>query len=118
LLKYGVSLNKVCDYLASGRPTILAGDPGYDPVREARAGISVRGEDPAALADAVEALMAAPAEERVRMGRNGREYLERVHGIHILADRLEGVLRGDGSYPSEGEVSALAMERTEAPSIK
>src|SRR3989441_4494398 len=33
LLKYGISLNKVCDYLASGRPTILAGEPGFDPIR-------------------------------------------------------------------------------------
>jgi len=27
LLRFGISLNKVCDYLASGRPTIFAGSP-------------------------------------------------------------------------------------------
>jgi len=117
LLKYGISLNKACDYLASGRPTILAGEPGYDPIREARAGISVAGENPAALADAVEALMALPAAERVQMGRNGREYLERVHGMQALADRLENVLMGAGPSESMGKAAALPREETEAHSI-
>ncbi len=117
LLKYGISLNKACDYLASGRPTILAGEPGYDPIREARAGISVPGENPAALADAVEALMALPAAERVQMGRNGREYLEQVHGIQVLADRLEKVLTGAGPRESTGKVAALPTEETEVHSI-
>jgi glycosyltransferase involved in cell wall biosynthesis len=94
LLKYGISLNKACDYLASGRPTILAGSPGYDPIKEAKAGLSVPAENPEALADAIELLMTLPPEERVQMGVNGREYLGRVHGIGVLADRLEKVLLG------------------------
>jgi glycosyltransferase involved in cell wall biosynthesis len=94
LLKYGVSLNKVCDYLASGRPTILAGNPGYDPIQQANAGLSVQAENPKALADAIELLITLPAGQRVQMGINGREYLGRVHGITVLADRLEKILLG------------------------
>jgi glycosyltransferase involved in cell wall biosynthesis len=94
LLKYGVSLNKACDYLASGRPTILAGNPGYDPIAEARAGLSVPAENPTALADAIELLMTLLPEERVQMGINGREYLGRVHGRGVLADRLEKIMLG------------------------
>lgn len=94
LLKFGVSLNKACDYLASGRPTILAGNPGYDPIKEAKAGFSVPAENPQALADSIELLMTLDPEERVRMGKSGREYLERVHGIGVLADRLEKTLLG------------------------
>lgn len=94
LLKYGISLNKACDYLASGRPTILAGNPGYDPIREAKAGLSVPAENPRALADAIELLITFSPEERVQMGANGREYLERVHGLSVLADRLEKILLG------------------------
>lgn len=92
LLRYGVSLNKLCDYFASGRPTILAGSPGYNPVDEANAGISVPGEDPAALADGVQLLMSFNAEKRIRMGENGRNYLARVHDIDILTSRLENAL--------------------------
>ncbi len=93
LLKYGISLNKICDYLASGRPTILAGEPGYDPIQEARAGLSVKAENPVALADAIEALMALTQAERVQMGQNGREYVRRVHALPILAERYESTLR-------------------------
>src|SRR5882762_645926 len=94
LLRFGISLNKVCDYLASGRPTIFAGSPGYDPIKEAKAGISVVANDPEALADAVEDLIALTPEERVRMGQNGRDYLERVHSIDVLSARLERTFLG------------------------
>lgn len=117
LLKYGISLNKACDYLASSRPTILAGEPGYDPIRQAGAGISVPAENPAALADAVEALMAYPPEERVQMGRNGREYLERVHGIQALADRLEKVLLGCEPLAAMGSEAAAPAKETEVHSL-
>lgn len=106
LLKYGISLNKACDYLASGRPTILAGNPSFDPVREAHAGISVPAENPHALADAVETLASLSPEERVQMGRNGLEYLKKYHDIEVLADRLERVLQGKEhtGEPSQPEV--------------
>jgi glycosyltransferase involved in cell wall biosynthesis len=103
LLKYGISLNKVCDYLASGRPTIFAGTPGYDPVQHANAGISVPGEDPEALADGIQQLLALTPDERAQMGRNGREYVARVHGLDVVAGRLESVLLG--SYQGEPGVS-------------
>lgn len=105
LLKYGISLNKTCDYLASGRPTIFAGSPGYDPIKEAKGGISVVANNPVALADAVEQLMALPADARVQMGKNGREYLERVHGIDVLASRLERTFLGSEKDGTSSEQS-------------
>jgi glycosyltransferase involved in cell wall biosynthesis len=115
LLRYGISLNKACDYLASGRPTVFAGNPGYDPIKEAMAGISVPPNDPEALAAAAEQLMALTPEERVQMGRNGREYVARVHGLDVVAGRLESVLLG--SYqrepgPSESGVVSKAQATT------
>jgi glycosyltransferase involved in cell wall biosynthesis len=115
LLKYGISLNKACDYLASGRPTIFAGTPGYDPIKEAGAGISVLGEDPSALAQGVEQLIALTPEARMQMGRNGREYVARVHGLDVVAGRLESVLLG--SYErdpgsSESRVVSKAQATT------
>jgi len=113
LLRYGISLNKACDYLASGRPTVFAGNPGYDPIKEAMAGISVPPNDPAALAAAAEQLMALTPEERLQMGRNGREYVARVHGLDVVAARLESVLLG--SYqrePGESSVVSKAQATT------
>ena len=102
LLKYGISLNKACDYLASGRPTVFAGSPGYDPIKEARAGISVAAANPGLLADAVERLILLTPEERIQMGKNGRGYVERVHSIDVVADRLEVIL-GSPALQSAGE---------------
>jgi glycosyltransferase involved in cell wall biosynthesis len=116
LLKYGISLNKACDYLASGRPTIFAGTPSYDPVKEAKAGISVPAEDPKSLADGIASLMALTSAERVQMGRNGREYLQRVHGLEVLADRLERTLLGSGKCDPEPS-APVGIAETEATPV-
>jgi len=117
LLKYGVSLNKTCDYLASGRPTVLAGNPGYDPIKEAKAGFSVPAENALALADAIESLMKLSASERVGLGLNGIEYLRRVHGVDVLADRLEKTLLGvTGKNAASGKVAIGGIE-AEANSV-
>lgn len=118
LLKYGISLNKACDYLASGRPTILAGEPGYDPIKEAQAGISVPAENPQALADAVESLMARAPEERVQMGQNGREYLARVHDIRMLADRLEKTLLTGSTNVPASFAAASSRESGQAAGLR
>jgi glycosyltransferase involved in cell wall biosynthesis len=92
LYKYGISLNKMCDYLASGRPILFAGDSTYNPIRDAAAGISVPPENAAALSEAIDHLTSLTAEERVRMGQNGLKHFKKYHDIRVLADRLERVL--------------------------
>jgi glycosyltransferase involved in cell wall biosynthesis len=92
LYRYGISLNKMCDYLASGRPILFAGESSYDPITSASAGIRVPPEDPAALADAVLRLRALPAEARARMGENGVAFAREHHDVRDLAARLEALL--------------------------
>jgi glycosyltransferase involved in cell wall biosynthesis len=92
VFKYGISMNKLCDYLFSGRPTIFAGESAYDPVAEASAGISIRGDDPPALAAAIIKLAGLPYGERLEMGRNGIAWIRRYHELGALTDRLEAVL--------------------------
>jgi glycosyltransferase involved in cell wall biosynthesis len=92
VFKYGISMNKLCDYLSSGRPTIFAGESAYDPVAEAGAGISIRGDDPCALANAILTLVGLSHRERLQMGRNGIDWIHRFHELPVLADRLDAVL--------------------------
>lgn len=92
LYQYGISLNKMCDYLAAGRPVLFAGSSSYDPIRTAGAGFTVPPENPHALADAIVTLRALPASERARMGANGIAYVREYHDIHHLAARLEALL--------------------------
>ncbi|HKV89429.1 MAG TPA: glycosyltransferase family 4 protein [Candidatus Dormibacteraeota bacterium] len=93
LYRYGISLNKLADYLASGRPIIFFGRSTYDPVAEAKAGFSVPPGDPAAIADAIESLIQLSPEERRSMGERGRAYLMDHHNIPNLAEKFLGVMR-------------------------
>lgn len=89
LYKYGISLNKLFDYLASGHPTVFASGASNNPVEEAKAGITIPPENPEALAWAITKLVAMKPEERIQMGKNGLEYVKKHHDIRLLADRLE-----------------------------
>ena len=88
LYNYGISVNKLFDYLAASKPLILAGRPANNPVEEARCGLTVPPRDPQALAEAVVKLYQMPKEEREAIGKRGREYVEKNHAIPMLAERL------------------------------
>jgi glycosyltransferase involved in cell wall biosynthesis len=89
LYRYGISLNKICDYLSSGRPVLFSGETSYDAVHAAGSGFSVPPEDPRALADAVKRMRDTPPADRAAMGRRGIEYVRKHHEIGDLASRLE-----------------------------
>lgn len=92
--RYGLSMNKLCDYLMAGRPVVMAGSSAYDPVAEAVAGLSIPGEDPQALARALESIAALPPGERQEMGRRGNAWVREHHDVRALAGVLEEVLTG------------------------
>lgn len=93
LWRFGISPNKIFDYLAAGRPVILAVDSPGDPVTRAGAGIKATAQDPADLAATIRRMAALPIDERRAMGERGRAYVREHHDMPILARRLAGVLR-------------------------
>ena len=103
VFRYGISPNKLFDYMSNGRPVLFACRSGNDPVREAGAGMSVNPDDPSALAAAMRALANTPAGELDRMGGAGRRYVEAHHDLHRLATRLGEVVR---SRPAPVPLSA------------
>jgi glycosyltransferase involved in cell wall biosynthesis len=90
--KYGYNLNKLHDYLASGRPIIFATNARYNPVQLAGAGLVVSPESPEELARAIWQMISMTPEQRVQMGENGRRFAEEQLDIRLLAGRLETVL--------------------------
>uniref|UniRef100_A0A7C3RWL1 Glycosyltransferase WbuB n=1 Tax=Dictyoglomus thermophilum TaxID=14 RepID=A0A7C3RWL1_DICTH len=93
LYKYGISFNKLFDYLASGKPIIFSSNSINNPVEEAKAGITVPPDNPQALADAIIRLYKIPPEERKRMGDNGKKYVEKYYSMPVLVDRLEKIFK-------------------------
>ncbi len=84
--------NKVFDYMAAGRPVILAIDGVIRQVVEASAcGLFVPPGDPAALAPAARQLAADPARSQ-RMGLAGRRYVEANFNRRASAEKLAGLL--------------------------
>lgn len=92
LYRYGISPNKLFDYLAAERPIIIATGSANNPVADAGAGFTVAAGQPAELADAILKMASTPREERERMGRSGRKYVEENHGFQQLSGRLAGLL--------------------------
>lgn len=92
LYRFGISMNKIFDYMAAARPTIISVDAINNPIAEAGAGVTVPPENPRALADAIVNLAALPAAERAKMGEAGRRHLEENYDMERLATRLASVL--------------------------
>jgi glycosyltransferase involved in cell wall biosynthesis len=88
--RYGISFNKLFEYLAARRPVVFACISGNDPVATAHAGISVPPVDPERMADAFLELAACGPSERARMGEAGRAYVADGHDIERLAAILAG----------------------------
>lgn len=93
LFKYGVSPNKLFDYLYSGKPIIYAIDSGeYHPVLDANAGLEITPMDSNALAQAILQLYQMPENERKQLGENGRRVALEQYEYGMLAEQLADVL--------------------------
>lgn len=85
--------NKVFDYMAAGRPVLLAIDGVIrQAVEEAQAGVFVTPGDAGALAEAIKR-MAADPQAAARMGRSGRAYLMEYFNRPALAAQFERLLQ-------------------------
>ncbi|HLE23841.1 MAG TPA: glycosyltransferase, partial [Anaerolineales bacterium] len=85
--------NKVFDYMAAGRPVLLAIDGVIrQVVEEEKAGLAVPPGDPAALAAAVRRLAGDRVSAR-RMGELGRSAVERRFDRRRQAELLEATFR-------------------------
>ena len=93
LFRFGVSPNKLFDYMMAGKPIIHAISAGNDLVAESGCGISIPPEDPVAIAEAIKKLIDMSPLEREEMGRRGREYVIKNHDYKVLAKRfLEAIV--------------------------
>ncbi len=84
--------NKVFDYMAAGRPVLLAIDGVIREVVEAgNAGVAVPPGDPEAMANVILKLSTSP-DICLSMGRSGREYVEKYYDRKHTALLLEALL--------------------------
>lgn len=94
LFSFGVSPNKLFDYLAAALP-VVCNVPGEvaQLLEAADAGVQVADTSGRAMADAIRTLAAMPLGDRQRMGRAGRGWVEREHSREVLGEQLDVFLR-------------------------
>jgi len=93
LYRYGVSPNKLGDYMAAGKPIICSSDWPITALESSGCAIRCAAEDPQALAEAVLQMRVKSDGDRIKMGQAARAYAEHVFGIREVGGRLEAGLR-------------------------
>lgn len=88
LFRFGVSPNKLMDYMMSGTPVVYAIDAGNDLVAEAGCGVSVEAEDEGAIRRGILELRDMGPEERRELGAAGKRFMLENHDYRVLAERL------------------------------
>ena len=93
IFKYGVSPNKLFDYMFSGKPILYAINSGQNNIVQiANCGITVKAENPEAIADGIMKLYNMSKEERKKLGENGKNYVVKYFNYEFLAEKLSKVL--------------------------
>jgi len=90
LFHYGVSPNKVFDYMAAGKP-VLTNTPGDVAalVEGAHAGVAVQ---PTKLSDGIRQMLSVGAPQRATWGANGKSFIAREQSRQAMAARLHTLL--------------------------
>lgn len=88
VFQWGVSPNKLFDYLAMERPVIFGVNTEYNPVSESKSGITFDPSSAGSLVEAIKIFSDTSPAERKRMGRLGREHVERYYEYSILSQKL------------------------------
>ena len=84
---YGLSPNKLIDYLAIGRPIVYAGPRVANPPTASGSAIDATSGDVASVTTALGRVAAMTEEARLRHGRQGREYAAAHHSMDALSER-------------------------------
>lgn len=92
LYKYGISFNKIFEYMASGRPIIFSGNVSNDMIKISNAGVSVDAEDKEQIKKAILSIYNLELEKRLELGKNGRMYVEEFSNIK-LGEKLHNIIR-------------------------
>ncbi len=92
LFRFGISPNKLIDYMMAARPVIQSIESGNNMVKEAECGFSARSEDPESIAAAILKLANYDKVTRDRMGLKGREYILRNNTYESLSKKFIKVL--------------------------
>ena len=89
--KYGVSWNKLFDYMNAGKPILSTVSVNYDLLKKYNCGISLSDQSPQSIADAILRFYDMPREEYDQMCANAKDAAKN-YDYSKLTDKLEEVI--------------------------
>jgi glycosyltransferase involved in cell wall biosynthesis len=89
LFKHGVSANKYFDYMLAGKPILDSNNYIKDPVEISGCGLIVKPDSAEAIRDGILYLHGLTEDERKKLGKLGKSYIESNHSISKLARDYE-----------------------------
>jgi len=95
VFRFGISSNKLFDYMAAGRVVIFSTNATNNPIKEANGGFTIAPDEIDTLAATIKQIISMPHEQRAAMGKRNREYCEKFYSIKVLVDKLEKVLQDE-----------------------
>ncbi|MCU5783490.1 glycosyl transferase, group 1 [Alcanivorax balearicus MACL04] len=88
---YGISCNKIFEYMYAAKPIVASYITNYDPVQMAGCGVTIRSGTPEQLGEAILNLKENPELAR-DMGKKGREFFDQNHDFKLIAGRYNELL--------------------------
>ena len=99
LYTYGVSANKIFDYMLTGVPIIDAFASDHSPLAYSGAAVHARAEDPTDIARAIVTATSMPDAERIRLGAAAVQWVREHHALPVLADEFHTLLHTVANDP-------------------
>lgn len=94
IIRFGIGLNKMFDYMAAGRPILFDFPTKYNPAIQMRAGIEVGDSSPENIANAIEKIADLDAAAYIQYCKNAREGAVKFD-FKYLTKRLLTIMTGD-----------------------
>lgn len=92
LYRYGVSMNKLFDYLMSGRPIVSALDTTFSPLNDWGKAVLAEAENVADIARAVREALSLDDMTRKQIAEDGPAFVQQNYRYDLLAERFEQAL--------------------------
>lgn len=93
LYEFGVSLNKVYDYMMSGKPIIYGVESANNEIEDFNCGVTVEAESVEALKEGINYLLSRSTAELKQMGSNGRKAVMENFNYTVLAQKFIDVIK-------------------------
>ena len=92
LYRFGISANKLFEYMLSGKPVLHSTNAGNDPISEAKAGVSVPAEEVDGIIAGIQEIYNLSEVDRKEMGARGEEVCSREPQLHQVSRSVSGII--------------------------